>query len=212
MTATSVHHEPRHIRYRKPSSPDLAPLVVIVTGQHGNEPEGVMLGALIAQRFKAAETCGFDLCLFGAVNAWGLAHNEREMCPSSEETAENGRGDMNRSWRGAESPRDELERELWGVILPAIAAGRKVILLDLHSASSSMPYLSYAGPVGGRLRQYTPQTLAFFEDTAEERPGILTGAAEAQGVPALVVEASGGEPLGYLPATLWGMLESWSRA
>lgn len=194
MGSFTQRHEAHHTVYRKPGLADDAPIVVLVSGQHGNEPLGLELGWQLADRYKDDDSAPFELRLFGAVNPWGLARNVREMCPESERSPANGQGDMNRSWGGPDAPRDDLERELWSVLI----SGRPVLLLDLHS-QHGMPQVYYDGHLGAGLKGHMPEFL-FLDYT---RPGCLSGACEAAGIPALTIEASSGHPIGYMGQYLW---------
>ena len=138
MPSHTQENAPHHAIIRKPGLAADAPIVVVVTGQHGNEPMGLELGWQMAAAYKMAETCRFELRLFGGANPWGLRHLLREM--------EDGR-DMNATWGGPDACRDDLEREVWSVL----RSGRRVLLLDMHSQSGTLPLAYYDGPLGQAL-------------------------------------------------------------
>lgn len=194
MPSHTQENAPHHAIIRKPGLAADAPIVVVVTGQHGNEPMGLELGWQMAAAYKMAETCRFELRLFGGANPWGLRHLLREM--------EDGR-DMNATWGGPDACRDDLEREVWSVL----RSGRRVLLLDMHSQSGTLPLAYYDGPLGQALEPLF-RSLPF---VCKPKAGCLTGACEAHGVEALTIEATSGQPLGLLPQIVWKGASQWAE-
>ena len=115
------------------------PLVLITAGMHGNEPAGVMAARRVIAELADRPTAGRVVALAGNLGA--LRRGERH-----------GGQDLNRLWTDpilaellerdpAEDRPDEAEqRELLRIIEGererAKAAGREVLLLDLHSTSA----------------------------------------------------------------------------
>lgn len=191
-----------HSVYLRKTPSAVRPRLVIVTGQHGNEPLGVVIGSEIARRLKMAESAAdapFELHLFGAVNAWGLAHDSREMRSGH---------DMNRTWGGPFAPRDDLESAVWEAVLEVSENGDRVLVLDMHSHSKAEVFY-VAGPDGAAV---AAEHFAFLPCDASPAEGSLTCVAERNGIHCLTVEAQTGGSVDALVEALWEGIVQWARA
>lgn len=187
-----------HTMHRADGTSTPRPLVILVSGQHGDEAEGVLLGQWLARNYREIKMLGgklgFDLAVFGAVNTWGLQNECRDM--------EDGR-DPNRSWGGPAAPALPWEADLWALASAAPA----VLILDLHAHFDPNAVLVSAGTEDA-IR-------AIFGDTrmvTQERPGTLAGAALAAGYLAATVEAgkSRRENMRELEAQVWAAMQAWA--
>lgn len=184
------------------------PVVILVAGMHGDEPEGPLLAQKMARIYRQdgdrlwhhTEDDGFDLVVFGCVNPWGLAHGERRM--------EDGR-DANRSVGGPLNPSLPFEPELWEIL----AAAPVALVLDLHShLRPSVQILidsERARTIGQRFD---------YEKLLDPKAGSLAFVVDANGYGGITVEVTRGEPLGPAPlhilngASNWCALAAWKLA
>lgn len=174
--------------------PDPEPTVVIVAGQHGDEPEGVALAQAIVRQWKASEDPEFQMVVFGAANPWGLARGVRQ--------SEYGI-DRNRVWSRS-NPYDALGAEVWTVL----AEPGPVLLLDLHSTSTPIPFIYV------ETADHVERATRLFRHMApmvDSHPGTLTAEAHAAGLEAYTVEAARHEPLAGLPRAVFRACAKWSR-
>lgn len=191
---------PTHHILHAAADPTARPLVILVSGQHGDEAESVLLGQWLARAYREVKmlggSLGFDLAVFGAVNAWGLANDCR--------TLEDGR-DPNRCHGGPTAPAMAWEPELWTLA----AAAPRVLILDLHAHFDPSAVLVSAGTEDA-IRALFPSTPV----VTRERPGTLAGAAVAAGYLAATVEAgkSRRENLRDLESAVWAAMQAWASA
>lgn len=166
---------PTHHILHAAADPTARPLVILVSGQHGDEAESVLLGQWLARGYAEIKGCGgkvgFNLACFHALNVWGLRNESRVM--------EDGR-DSNRSHGGPTAPEMPWEAELWALA----ASARAVLILDLHAHHDPSAVLVSAGTEDA-IRALFPSTPV----VTRERPGTLAGAAVAAGYLAATVEA-----------------------
>ena len=189
-----------HILHTADASSTARPLVILVSGQHGDEAESVLLGQWLARAYREVKmlggSLGFDLAVFGAVNAWGLANDCR--------TLEDGR-DPNREHGGPTAPAMAWEPELWAFA----AAAPAVLILDLHAHHDPSAILVSTG-VEDSIRPFFPNTPIVTRD----KVGSLADVAKNAGHLAATVEAgkSRRENLRDFEASVWAAMQTWATA
>lgn len=149
------------------------PLLLIIAGQHGDEP----LGLVVAQMLRpgARPVLGSDrfIGFHGAVNPEGLGRARR---------VRNDNVDPNRVW-GAEAQAAN-QADILATLTEAVAAGRKILVLDCHS-DHKPAHVLVAGPRGAAAAGGTART--------ERVEGSLAAWCEDHGIPCLVLEAQEGQ-------------------
>lgn len=115
----------------------LGPLLVLVAGQHGDEPLAVAAAGRVLETMRGgskSETYKhMDLVVCCALNPRALAVYRRAYPDGRTEYP--GGQDYNRAWgtRLASDAQVEVQRQ----ISDALDAGRRVLVLDLHTSTSS---------------------------------------------------------------------------
>ncbi|MFT5200255.1 MAG: hypothetical protein ACI87O_002930 [Planctomycetota bacterium] len=193
-------------------APSQCPILICVGGLHGNEPGGVHALERVTRKLRAGKDSvklgGTLLALRG--NRVALAHKKRFLS-----------SDLNRAWDVEsvarvrtqdpclDSPTDAEVRDLLSHIDNALAGGRTVFLLDLHSTSGGGPPFSVV--LGGKPSEKLASRIGMpcVHGLSEAIQGTLTSWFAAHNGPSIVVE--GGESrtektTRHLEAAVWSSL------
>lgn len=187
--------------------------IVLVAGQHGNEPEGVLLAHRVFSDLHdriGRDELDLEVVLFGCMNPRGLAISSRGHGPYDR--------DMNRQWATPAVDHCPAMGELWSACTgrghyihreSRPSHRQRVLVLDFHSMTTGEPIV-YASCLSGQ-EPVSPFDLKIIGCDVEEYPGRLAMELSKAGVEAYTIEARIGQALGDLGSVVLRGIDAWMK-
>lgn len=151
--------------------------VVIVAGQHGDEPLGLVVAQMLRRTLRPIVGTQRRIHFFGAINPEGLARGRRVRDDDV---------DPNRVWGTEEQAWPQAS--VMALVDELVGKGESVVVIDCHSGSKPTA-IEVAGPIGAGLLE-----VAGVEPRVVTKPGTLSATMEARGVPCLATEPHSYDP------------------